>query len=168
MWSLAVSLPLFAAFTGLYDVAGWPNDPVDPEFYFGLFGSAFLGGFVCGRASTYPRFRDVQRRVGLSDPHSTWVDVMGQRDFYIIVHLRDGTVLFGYPSAFTDDPRKENKEVFLTEAARLRRRDDTDPGEWSAFPSTEGVLVDASTIAFIQLISKEDEERETKKESSTD
>ena len=161
MRSLVVSLPLFAAFSGAYDKLDWPNDPTDPEFYFGLFGGAFVGGYGVGMLSLTNGARDLLRRMRISDPRRTWVDVVGRPDSYIIVHLKDGTVLYGYPSNFTDDPREQVREIFLTEARRLRQKDDSDPGAWEEFPSTEGVLIESTRINLIQLVARKEDGPDT-------
>ncbi len=154
MRSLVVSLPIFAMFSAAYDRLGWPGEPTDPEFYLGLFGGAFVAGYAAGIGTGTQTARDLQRKLGFSDPRTIWADVIGQPGSYVIVHLKDGSVIFGYPSSFTNDPREDTREVFLREAARLRRHDDADSGVWEAFSDTDGVLVESSEISFIQLVAR--------------
>ena len=161
MRSLVLSLPLFALFSGLYDLFDWSNEPTEASFYLGLFGGAIVTGYVVGGITSNRLVRRLFRRAGVNDPQRTWVDVMAQPDSYIIVHLLDGKVLYGYPSSFTDDPRESVREIYLTNAAILRRKDDKDPGEWEAFGGTEGVLVESPQIRLIQLVSQMDEDSET-------
>ena len=86
MHSLVLSLPLFAAFNGIYTLFDWRRDPTDPAFYFGIFGGALVMGFVVGHVSRWPGARAIQRKFGFSDPKTTWADVVGQPESYIVVH----------------------------------------------------------------------------------
>ncbi len=45
-------------------------------------------------------------------PPWVWVEVLSPRS-YAVLHLDDGTVLYGYPRRYTDDPRETLRELYL-------------------------------------------------------
>ena len=159
MHSLILGLPLFAVFHGLYDIANLKNKTTDPGFYLGLFCGALIIGYVLGRLSRLPLAKSFQQKLGFSDPKTSWADVMGQPEAYVIVHLNDKTVLYGYPNVFTDDPREEVRELYLIDAHVLT--DDGSGGEaFARFEGTEGILVESSQIKLIQLVTKPEADQE--------
>ncbi len=154
MWSLTVSLLLFAALNGLYKLADWPRQATDPEFYSVLFGVALAGGYLAGRASATQRARELLRPFKFLQPRWIWYEVVQEPNKGLVVHLVDGTVLYGYPAKFTDDSREDVREVLLTDAHLLiRQADGTDV--WERFESTDGVLVESPQVRFIQLLAED-------------
>src|SRR5438132_3058143 len=151
MWSLTVSLLLVAVIHRIYKEFGWPRETTDPEFYGALIGVAIVGGYACGRVSAFSPVRQLVRRSRFLQPRWIWFEVMREPERYIIVHLRDGTVLYGYPRKCTDDSREDTREVFLTDAHILvKSRHGSDV--WMRFPDTDGVLVESPDNQFVQLL----------------
>jgi hypothetical protein len=149
--SLVVSLSLGAVLNGVYRMPDWPREATDPQFYGPLFGIALAGGFSLGRFSATDRARKLIKPLGLLQPRWIWYEVMHEKDRYVIVHLVDGTVLYGYPGKFTDDAREETKEIFLTDVYMLIDPA-KDQGAWQKFQETEGVLVESPQIRYVQLV----------------
>ncbi|MHB8683106.1 MAG: DUF6338 family protein [Dehalococcoidia bacterium] len=118
MWSLVVSLLLFAAVHGLYALVDWPRSPLDPQFYVGLLLSAILVGYGTGRSAGTERGRHITQQLRILLPPWVWVAVLTQRR-WVVVHLTDGTILYGYPQRFTDDPREHTRELYLEEPSIL-------------------------------------------------
>jgi len=149
--SLVVSLLLAAAMNAMYGAVDWPHKATDPEFYTGLFVVGWTGGFSLGKLSATERARRLARRLGLLQPRWIWYEVMREESRYVIVHLVDDTVLYGYPRKFTDDAREDTREIFLTDAYMLINPAHG-PQRWQRFPETEGVLVESPQIRYVQLV----------------
>lgn len=159
MWSLTVSLLLVAGLNGVYKLADWPRRATDPEFYSALFGVALTGGYLVGRASGTQYARKLLQPLKLLQPRWIWYEVVQERNRGLVVHLIDGTVLYGYPIKFTDDSREDVREVLLTNAYRLMPRSEG-PDVWEKFKSTEGVLVESPQIRFMQLLTEDTSQEE--------
>lgn len=149
MWSLVFSLLLFAAVHSVYRWAEWPRDPLDPQFYAGLLAVAALVGYLTGRAAGSPWGRWLTRRLRILLPPWVWVEVMTTRQ-WVVVHLLDGTKLWGYPRRFTDDSRERTKELYLEHPHILSEGGES--GAYLPFPQADGVLIDSSQIQFIEFL----------------
>ena len=154
LWSLATSLVLFSAIHGIFRVAGWPRDALDPEFYLTLLGMAGAVGYGLGRAAGSDRGRRVTKLLRILLPPWVWVEVLSSRS-YAVIHLDDGTVLFGYPRRYTDDPREQVREVYLEEPMVLVQDAESGEERYVPLPEVEGVLVESSKIQFIEMLRAE-------------
>jgi hypothetical protein len=155
MWSLTVSLILAAGLSGVYKELEWPRNAKDPEFYLGLFTVAVLGGILAGWLSRWELVRRLAKNLGLLQPRWIWFETLREPDRYVTVHLLDGSVIYGYPSKFTDDSREDVREVYLTEAQMLIKGESGQEDRWEKFPSTDGVLIESPRIRFIRLMAAE-------------
>jgi len=155
MWSLIVSLVLVAAMHGLYWSLGLPRDTTDPEFYIGLFAVAIVGGYGTGRLTATSTARDVASRLKMLQPRWIWFEVMSKPGRYVVVHLTDGSVLYGFPIKYTDDSREDVKEILLASPSLLIKGEDGEPDKWEPYPNTEGVLLESTQIKLIQLLEDE-------------
>ena len=151
LWSLAVSLVLYAAVFGIYSSFNWPLNALDARLYLPLMVLAAVLGYGCGRLAGTEVGRRLARFFRVFVPPWVWVDVMLSRH-HIIVHLQDGTRISGYPRRFTDDPTQDVREVYLEYPYILIETEESGPGEWRAFPQTEGVLIASPQIKFIQVL----------------
>ncbi len=149
MWSLAYSVLLYAAMHALYAWATWPHDPLDPQFYGGLIGAALLSGYLAGRAAGSQRGREITRSLGILLPPWVWVEVLAQRS-WLVIHLTDGTTLYGYPRRFTDDPRESVREIYLEQPQIEVDREGAK--QFVPLPETAGVLVDSTQIRMIEVM----------------
>lgn len=149
MWSLAVSMLLFAGIHGVYSIADWPRHPLDPEFYVGLLAAATLIGYVTGRSAGSVRGRNLTRSLRILLPPWVWVEVLSERR-WVVVHLMDGTILYGYPRRYTDDPREATRELYLEQPSIL-----SISGQdirYRRLPEADGVLIDSTQIQFIEVM----------------
>jgi hypothetical protein len=155
MWSLTVSLLMLAAANGLYKELDWPRKPTDPQFYGPLFGIALVGGYVLGRASGTLAAGEVAKKLKILQPRWIWFEVVSAPERYVIVHLIDGTVLYGYPKKYTDDSREETREMLLTNVCLLVQGENGERDRWEPYPNTEGILIESPQVKFVQLLTEE-------------
>jgi hypothetical protein len=151
LWSLATSLVLFAGTHGVFRTADWPRDALDPEFYLALLGIAAIGGYAVGRSAGSDRGRQLTKSLKILLPPWVWVEVLSSRA-YAVLHLDDGTVLFGYPRRYTDDPKEQVREVYLEQPMILARDLDSGEDKYVPLPEADGVLVESSKIRFIEML----------------
>src|SRR5215211_1517609 len=95
MLSLALSLVIYAPVHASYSGLALPRDPLAPEFYIGLFLTAAVIGYVCGRMAGSDLGRDVMDGLGILIPPEPWVQALSSKK-WVVVHLTDGTVLHGF------------------------------------------------------------------------
>lgn len=107
---------------------------------------------MAGRLSGTNRARDLTRQLKLIQPRWIWLKVVSKHDRYVIVHLIDGSVIYGYPSEFTDDSREETREMLLTYPHFLVKDPDGGADTWESYPNTEAVLIESSQVKLIQLL----------------
>jgi hypothetical protein len=70
------------------------------------------------------------------------------------VHLKDGTVFYGFPRRYTDDPREHSREIYLTYPMTLT---DTPGGQaFVEMPRTEGILIESANVLYVQIIQPTD------------
>ena len=154
LWSLAVSLVLVAPTHAVFGILGWPRSALDPQFYLALLALAIFMGYSAGRLAGTERGRRVTTRLHILLSPWTWVQVLSSRRS-VVVHLNDGTVLYGYPRHYTDDPREEIRELYSTQPMVLTEDAETGDEQFILLPETEGVLIESSQIRFIQLLQEE-------------
>ena len=151
LWSLAASLVLFAGTHGIFRLADWPRDALDPEFYLVLLATAGIVGYGLGRLTGSQRGRRITKFFKILLPPWVWVQILSS-ERYVVVHLNDGTVLFGYPRRYTDDPREQIREVYLEQPMVLARDPESGEEHYVSLPEAEGVLVESSKIQFIEVL----------------
>ena len=86
-------------------------------------------------------------------PPWVWVEVMTMRR-WVVVHLADGTILYGYPRRYTDDPRERTRELYLEHPQVLSSVDGNK--QYVPFPEAAGVLVESSQIQYIEVTENSD------------
>jgi hypothetical protein len=148
MWSLTVSLLFYAAAHAAFVQLCWPHDPLDPEFYSSLLAASSIFGYVAGRLAGSEVGRDLTRRAGILIPPWVWVETMSSRR-WVVVHLKSKAILYGYPRRFTDDPRENVRELYITNAMILSGEDYP---RFKPFAETDGVLICSSEIEFVQFL----------------
>ncbi|MCX6639538.1 MAG: DUF6338 family protein [bacterium] len=128
---------------------------------------AIVVGCVVGILKTYDLHMKIARFLRLtrrSSRDSIWLDIIhdkcaiptrksAENATYVIVHLKDGKSIYGYPEYFSDN-YEEGPVIFLTKADWFLENGDKIP-----IPSP-GILINASEIRFVQFykILKEDED----------
>ncbi|MFA7248538.1 MAG: DUF6338 family protein [Dehalococcoidia bacterium] len=150
LWSLTISLLIVPLTANVFARLGRSHDTLDPTFYLATIVFAAVTGYLGGRLAGAGFGRGFAHWLGLVLPVWVWIEVFAEAR-WVIVHMTDGTQLYGFPRRFTDDPREATKELYLTFPSVLTN---TDCGEeFVALDRTEGVLVDSTRIAYIQVIS---------------
>jgi hypothetical protein len=104
MLSLALSLVIYAVIHWLYSQLAFPRDPLDPEFFIGLFLASALVGYAAGRGLGSEFGRAWMGRLQILIPPEPWVQVLSAKK-WVVVHLTDGTVLYGFPFLYSDQPK---------------------------------------------------------------
>jgi hypothetical protein len=157
LWSLALGLVLFAGVHRVYAWADWPRNPLDPQFYAGLLVIAALGGYTTGRTAGSNSGREWAHRLRFLVSSWVWVEVMRSRPSasrtgvrYVVVHLLDGTKLYGYPRYFTDDPRETVREVYLEQPHVFGG--EAGKEAYLPLPRAAGVLIESSQVQFIEFL----------------
>jgi hypothetical protein len=85
-------------------------------------------------------------RVDLKRRHDVWFLVF--RDaYYVIVYLKSGTILYGWPEMNTTNRDGSAAELYITNAGRW----DSENQEWDWLERTDGVWVDAGSIDRIEF-----------------
>lgn len=145
LWSWA----LFAVFqTGFVDSQpGWSAVI--------LFGIIFVSPVILGLLSGFLRQREIVGRflgwLGVRMVHPIprawdW-HFSRERPSWVLVRLKDGTRVFGlfhHNSFAADDP--DHRDIYLEAQFRL-----SEGGEWAPVEDTDGVLILADDIAFIEF-----------------
>jgi hypothetical protein len=154
MWSLATSLLLYSAAYGLYSWFDWPRAPLDYEFFVPRILGSIAIGWTLGWLAGSERGRGLTRRLKLFIRAWVWVEVMSEavtvsvggrtrkEARWVVIHLKDGTRLYGYPRRYTDDRREEVRELYITEPHRY----DAEEGRFLPIPDSAGLLVSTSEI----------------------
>ena len=158
LWSLAASLFLFSAVHGVFRVADWPREPLDPQFHLSLLTVGGVLGYAAGRLAGTETGRKITKRLKVLIPPWVWVEVLASRN-YVVVHLTDGTRLFGYPRRYTDDPREQVREVYLEQPMVLALDPQSGQEEYVPLPQAQGLLVDSTKIQFIQVLDPASDEQ---------
>lgn len=157
LWSLAASLVLFPAVHGVFRLADWPRDALDPEFYLTLLAAAAVLGYGGGRLAGSARGQRITQFLRILISPWVWVEVLSSRS-YIVIHLNDGTVLYGYPRRYTDDPREAVREVYIEQPMLLATDAETGKEKYVSLPEALGILVDSSKIQFIEILRSKPQE----------
>lgn len=154
LWSLAASLILFPAAHGIFRLADWPRDALDPEFYLTLLAVGATLGYGTGRIVGTERGQQITKLLKILIPPWVWVEILSSRS-YLVVHLNDGTVLYGYPRRYTDDRREQVREVYLEQPMLLTRDPDSGQERYVPLPEAQGILIESSNIQFIEVLGPE-------------
>ena len=107
-----------------------------------LFAAAPVLGSVAGWVEDSGALQAAAARVGidLRRREDVWWVIFSEPR-WCIAHLTDGTVIFGWPTAFSRDRREEATELYLTEIA-VRGSDDA----WDDISDVHGMWVEAEKI----------------------
>jgi hypothetical protein len=79
---------------------------------------------------------------------------------YVMVHLTDGRMIYGWPEYFSDDYR-EGPVVFVTDAQWI-----SEDGKAKEIPYP-GIMVNSSEIRFVQFYLPEEEEKKNEQKTTT-
>ena len=93
---------------------------------------------------------------------NVWLDVFASEKKYIIVHLQDGTRVFGWPARFSDTP--EEGYLYLQDPSWINEDDEYEDMDIHGF-----FLVKKDNIDYIQFtyISRESARMDTQNENNT-
>ena len=112
-----------------------------------------IAGLASGIASNKDWIHSGLRRLGLTKQTafpSEWYRHLFCSERHVILNLRDGRRIMGWPSEYPNSPEKGH--FCLTEAAWLT--DDPNPLE---LLTTEGILIPASEVLFLEFMKNEGE-----------
>jgi hypothetical protein len=76
---------------------------------------------------------------------SVWIDVLSETEVYVVVHLKDGRRVYGWPLRYSDDVSE--RAIFLEQATWL-----TDEGGALNDPPISIFLDKESEIAFVEFV----------------
>lgn len=100
--------------------------------------------------------KDIHMRVlryfhitSLTSRNSTWIDVFEEEKRYILVHLKDGRMIQGYPKYYSTNDDEER--VYLTNAKWFE-----DDGSFIECSSSSGILINGN-IELIEFLLNENE-----------
>jgi Family of unknown function (DUF6338) len=122
----------------------------DIELFFSFL-VALLLGIVAAYIVNTDRLHTLFRKFGFSQKssHQTeWAHVFSAYQRYIVLHLKDDTSIYGWPKVWPSDPDKGH--FFIVAASWL--------GPNGAFEDngTEGILVEAKDVKFIEFVKNEE------------
>ena len=149
MLSLVISLCIYALVRPIYGVLNLPRQPLDPEFYVGLFLSALILGYFSGRLLGLDVARNLMLLSGILIPPRSWVQALSSNK-WVVVHLTDGTVLYGSPLEYSDSPSDTNRVLFLAEPQILS--DSPDGATYEPLSDALGILLETNRISFIEIV----------------
>lgn len=166
-WSLLISFLLFIGIYALYTAVASPpsgepswaslrdaiTDPysIPGGIWIALYTSAVALGWVIGKLEV----RGVPRRlllfagIDLSSHGGIWERAFQENDSSeILVYMRDGSLLLGWPKYFSNDRSDPGPEVYLSPASVW----DSQSGDWVAMAHADGVLLHGSEISRIEFL----------------
>lgn len=115
-----------------------------------LFGSlctALILGIALSACVNADTFHSMLRRLGLSNRSAhpcEWFGIFTKYQRYVVLQLKDGTRIFGWPQIWPSEPDKGH--FFLTRAMRVVGDEAQD------LDALEGVLVDASEVSSVEFV----------------
>jgi len=116
-----------------------------------LLGAAALIGYSLGRLAGSKTGGQITRSLKILLPPWVWVEVLSTRA-YVVIHPIDGTVLYGYPRRYTDDPKESVREIYLEQPMLLSRDPASGEERYVTLPEADGVLIESSKIQFIEVL----------------
>ena len=169
MWSVLVSLALivvlYPIFTllvappikeqpwpGLLDVIADPSK-VPNNVWLVLYLSAVVFGVFLG---VLDRFRIPERvlnplGIDLRVHGDLWSRLLREDNYsHILMYLKDGSLISGWPMYFSNDRRPPGPEIYLSPF----RIWDPDQEDWSEPEKTEGLLIHGSEVSRMEFVSK--------------
>ena len=131
----------------LYAIRPWDSDA---ELACGLL-LAVIAGLLAAYASNNDTWYRTFRFFNLSKRSvhpNEWGGVLSRYQNYLIIHFKDERRLYGWPEVWPSDPDKGH--FFIVLAQWL---DSENPNE---IPGTEGVLINAQDVKWIEIVRKPD------------
>lgn len=152
IFTLGVRALVFGERVGLEFIGRWisfgPWDS-DADLACSLL-SALLLGFALAYLVNTDGFHKQLRRLGISkrSAHSSeWCGVLSERMAYVVLNLKDGLRLYGWPTVWPSDPDKGH--FFITHASWIG-----DDGKDIPLSSVEGLCINASDVKWIEFLNK--------------
>jgi hypothetical protein len=143
----------------------WPRELLDYEFYVPLILGSIVIGWSFGRLAATRKGRSLTKGLKLFIRAWVWVEVLSDRvkvktsekleeqARYVVVYMKDGPTLFGYPFRYTDDRREEVREIYLTEVQRMN----AETKKFEPIPNVVGLLVASDRISHITFLATVEE-----------
>ena len=142
-------------FGALWNIAIFPEymqvliDPkiLPPELWLTIYIIAIVLGFLLIAIYKNENIARMLNRIGLDlyGAEGVWYRLFHHSD-YVTVYLKDGNIVAGWPTYFSQTGDKENAELYLTKINYFQE------GKWiKSHPSVEGVLINTTLISRIEF-----------------
>lgn len=163
-WSLIVSLilvialyPIYTYLTepppnkpwpGLLEAMGNPALVPGPVWLL-LYASAIPVGVLLGLVDRTGLVETPLRSLGidLSRHRDVWGRLFREPG-YLLVYLKDGNVLYGWPEYYSSDRSQPGPELYLTQMSIWNG----EQSEWADMGHVGGVLIDAESVSRIEFL----------------
>lgn len=139
------------------------TDPevLPPELGVAIYPTAICIGFLLIRAYKSKGVRELLGRVGLDlyGHEDVWYRAFRRHD-YITVHLKDGSIVAGWPTYYSKTGGSENTELYLQKIHYYQKEQD----RWvKPSKSVEGLLLNMTMISHIEFRRPEEEDKTTQR-----
>ncbi len=118
-----------------------------PELWVTLYIIAIILGFLLISLYKNENIARILNRIGLDlyAAEDVWYRLFHHSDF-ITIYLKDGNIIAGWPTYFSQTGKKESAELYLTKIRYFREN------EWvSPHTSVDGVLINTDSISRIEF-----------------
>jgi hypothetical protein len=158
LWSLAVAFAILAPTTTAWhridsdvpSLAALVRQPasVPTRLAVALYAVAPLAGWGLGHLDRSRRLEQLAQavRVDLTRRRDVWF-VVFRDPYYVLVYLKSGALLYGWPERFSTDRTGEATELYLTNTRVWKPEVD----DWVEHVGIAGVWIDASSIERIEF-----------------
>ena len=133
-------------------------DILPPELGIAIYLAAIILGFLLIRIYKSENIRRLFDRAGLDlyGHEDTWYRLFHKAD-YVTVYLKDGNIVSGWPTYFSQTGDKETAELYLTKMHYYQKEKEC----WvSPSKSVEGLLINTDSISHIEFRKSEAGDRE--------
>ena len=150
----------------LWDITPFPayiqilNDPaiLPPELGIAIYLTAIILGFLLIRIYKSENVRRLLNWIGLDlfRHEDAWYRLF-HKGYYVTVHLKDGNIVSGWPTYYSETGDKETAELYLTKMHYYQKEKE----RWvKASRSVDGLLINRDLISHIEVKKPETQDRE--------
>jgi len=159
LWMLAISLGLLAvcvtiwhkvdaSFPSVATIVKSPTE-VDMRIVPLLYALATVVGYLAGHVDRFRLLEAPLLLVGidLRRSHDVWFLALRDAAYFVIVHLKGGRIIYGFPQMWTTNRQGDASELYLD----LPLVWDDTAQDWLEPAEVHGVWIDASSIDHIEF-----------------